>query len=100
MSDTNPMDLVIEDALNDSLDTSTVETSTDSPADTSVESTETATPEADSLFSSPDPPAEVDPLADAPQDEFEKKWGIPAKSVTGRENRLPHSRVKTMVTKA
>lgn len=36
----------------------------------------------------------------ATQDEFEKKYGFPAKGPDGRENRLPHSRVKTMVEKA
>src|SRR3990167_4953274 len=96
MSD-NPMDLVVEDALNDSL-----------TPDTAPEVSE---PASDTLFGdapvevAADPLAEavadpIDPLAEPVQDEFEKKWGIPSKSVTGRENRLPHSRVKTMVTKA
>ncbi len=36
-----------------------------------------------------------------PEDEFEKKFGFPKiNPVTGKENRLPHSRVKSMVMKA
>ena len=33
-------------------------------------------------------------------DEFEKKYGVPAQSVTGRENRIPYSRVKKITEKA
>lgn len=36
----------------------------------------------------------------APVDEFEKMFGIPAIGPHGRENRIPHSRVKSMVEKA
>lgn len=34
------------------------------------------------------------------QNEFEKKFGIPAQGASGRENRIPHSRVQKMVAKA
>src|SRR3990167_4522705 len=33
-------------------------------------------------------------------DDFDKKFGIAAKSVTGAENKIPYSRVKKIVTKA
>ena len=33
-------------------------------------------------------------------DAFSKKWGIPTTGVTGRENRIPYSRVKAIVAKA
>ena len=39
------------------------------------------------------------PPADS-EDDFEKKYDFPAKNSSGRENRMPHSRVKTMVQKA
>ena len=38
--------------------------------------------------------------ADSAQDDFEKKFGIPAQSSSGRENRIPYSRVKKIVEKA
>src|SRR3990167_6387410 len=96
MSEINPMEEVIEDAVNDSLDTTPVDTSTD-VVDTTSELS------ADSTDSTITDSTDVqDPLADpaAVQDDFEKEWGIPARSITGRENRVPHARVKTMVTKA
>lgn len=34
------------------------------------------------------------------EDEFAKKFGIPAKADSGRENRIPHSRVQKIVAKA
>ena len=93
----NPLDLVVEDAVNDSLSPETAPEASESTSNTlfgdaPVEAA--ADPLAD------DSAEPIDPLADPIQDDFEKKWGIPSKSVTGRENRLPHSRVKTMVTKA
>jgi hypothetical protein len=37
---------------------------------------------------------------DAVQDDFEKKFGIPAQSSSGRENRIPYSRVKKITERA
>lgn len=34
------------------------------------------------------------------QDEFEKKFGIPQQGASGRENRIPHSRVQKIVSRA
>lgn len=42
----------------------------------------------------------VKPEAPKPADDFEKKFGIPAQSATGRENRIPYSRVKKITEKA
>lgn len=97
MSDINSLDQVVEDAVNDSLnpEAAPVDTLSEVTDDTSLE----AAPE-DPLADPAQTTDPIDPLADPVQDEFEKRWGIPAKSITGRENRLPHSRVKTMVTKA
>lgn len=46
------------------------------------------------------PAARADKAAKAPEDEFTKKFGIPQHDVTGRENRIPHSRVQKIVAKA
>ena len=84
-----PIDLtaVVADATDDAAFDASIEPSLDPVTDT---------PAVDPLAA-----ADVtDPLAAPAVDEFEKEWGIPAKSVTGRENRVPHSRVKDMVTKA
>ena len=40
------------------------------------------------------------PTKAKPVDEFEKKFGVPALGPSGRENRIPHSRVTKMVAKA
>ena len=37
--------------------------------------------------------------AKAPADEFSKKFGIPAQSITGKENKIPYSRMKKIVEK-
>lgn len=86
---------VVADAVDDSVvDSTDVSTEVDtSSADLSA-SADAATSD---VTEATDPTA--DPAA-AAQDEFEKRWGIPARSVTGRENRIPHSRVKQMVSKA
>lgn len=88
------LESVIEDSLNDA-------TATDIP-DEPVESTDTETPVEDA------PAAEAEnqvaaPAADAPtegEDDFSKRFGVQANSVTGRENRIPYSRVKKIVAKA
>ncbi len=38
--------------------------------------------------------------AEPEMDEFQKRFGIPAMSASGRENRIPHSRVTKMIAKA
>lgn len=45
-------------------------------------------------------PAAKQAAKTAPKDDFEKKYGIPARSESGRENRIPHSRVTKIVAKA
>ena len=84
-----PIDLtnVVADATDDAAFDASIEPSLDPVTDA---------PAADPLVTAD----ATDPLAAPAVDEFEKEWGIPAKSVTGRENRVPHSRVKDMVTKA
>ena len=98
---TNPMDDVVADAVDDAAgNTSSVETSTDidtTAVDLSSDASSDVVADTGSSDQVPSPGADLNV---AVQDEFEKKWGIPAKSITGRENRLPHSRVKVMVTKA
>lgn len=65
-----------------------------SPSDPQV--TLTPTPE-------PDSPEVPSPASLAPKvepDEFEKKWGVTKESSSGRENRIPYSRVTKIVDKA
>lgn len=93
MSEMNTMDEVVADAVDDSVGDTTPDI--ESASDTSASDTQVASP------GSVEQAEVIDPALETPaQDDFEKRWGIPAQSVTGRENRVPHSRVKTMVTKA
>jgi hypothetical protein len=96
------MDLegTIEDAVNDSIaDTST---SVDSPAvaDNSPDVSTDDAPVADESSAVPSPASAADAAAEDIADEFAKKFGLQSQSVTGRENRIPYSRVKKIVTKA
>jgi hypothetical protein len=95
------LEQVIEDSVNDA-------TAPDSTPDTSVEETpsietESAerpegaeTPEAESTQA----PTPGSLQEEAVEDEFAKKFGLAANSITGRENRIPYSRVKKIVAKA
>lgn len=90
-----PVDLteVVADATDDALDTSAAVVPSDTEDVASIETaTEVSEPE---IVADP----AVDPLTTV-QDEFEKRWGIPAISPSGRPNRIPHPRVKQMVSKA
>ena len=95
------LESVVEDAISD----------VELPPDTLDAPTETDT--AEPIEASPDattddPSLETDELqvstpGTAPkpvQDEFEKKFGIPAQSSSGRENRIPYTRVKKITEKA
>jgi hypothetical protein len=88
---------VIEDAVNDSITPDTTTSDTDTTAveapDASAEDTTT------SDDSSQIPTPATSPEA-AEGDEFDKRFGLQSQSVTGRENRIPYSRVKKIVTKA
>lgn len=96
---------VIEDAVSDvemevgpDLDPDPAPDAPEPAQDAPVSTTEAApdtTPAHDSSVASP-----ASKQAPAPtQDEFEKKIGIAANSSSGRENRIPYSRVKQIVTK-
>jgi len=110
----DPMDLegVIEDSINDTLTPSETDTTPDSEpvysqttSDTDGDSRTKVEPEADA-----DTPAQessqvaapgatiTEPAQDA--DEFAKRFGLQSQSVTGRENRIPYSRVKKIVARA
>lgn len=98
--DNTPTDLetVIEDTLNDAEVTS-LDTSTEAPEDTTpeVESTESADPLPESTGTTV-----TDTDVEAAQevvDDFAKRYGLQEKSVTGRENRIPYSRVRKIVEK-
>ncbi len=106
------MEQVIEDSVNDAnLDDTDVDTGSDevtSPAAdaaaddaASVEAAgaEEATTEvvAPAVKDNVDKP--IEGAAKPAEDEFAKKFGISATGVTGRENRIPYSRVKKIVEK-
>lgn len=89
------LNTTIEDAVNDSLtpETADTDTSTNNDIDVapSLSDTDTGTD------------APIDPLTGdvAPaRDEFAERYGIQGQSFTGKENRIPYSRVKKIVAKA
>lgn len=97
MAEVNLNDVVADSVDDAAFDASVPDTTPDVTSDPAPDIVDPA------VEVSADPAADplADPLADpTQQDEFEKRWGIPARSVTGRENRIPHSRVKQMVSKA
>lgn len=48
----------------------------------------------------PSPAEQAEEATKAPQDDFDKKFGLSAQSSSGRENRIPYSRVKKITEKA
>lgn len=102
-----PLDLeqVIEDSVNDSLNTDAgpVEAETDTTADApdtteedALRGHEASPDQVSTPAAGTDEESKEEPSA---EDEFAKKFGIQANSVTGRENRIPYSRVKKIVEK-
>lgn len=100
------MNDVIEDAINDSVTLEATEEVTseevvvDTPTEEVVSADEsvvedTTNPE---QVASPGQKA-TDAVTKATEDDFAKKFGLQAQSVTGRENRIPYSRVKKIVEK-
>lgn len=95
-----PMDLeaVIEDSLNDATvtdDVTTTDTTVDTPVDTSVDEPVApiaVQPESDQVTA----PTKGDGNAD---DDFDKRFGLQSQSITGRENRIPYSRVRKIIEK-
>lgn len=90
---------VIEDSISDSelpVETDVVEETTEAvevAPDTPVEDAPVEDVPAIDKVTSP-------VTIDAQKDEFEKKFGIPGVSASGRENRIPYSRVKKISEKA
>lgn len=100
------LDSVIEDSISDSeLPAETPEdTSSD---DASSETSEVASPATDTAETPEETPEpgegetpEPGTTTPAPQDEFAKRFGIPELGASGRENRIPYSRVKKIAEKA
>lgn len=87
---------VVEDAVNDAVsDTGPVVDDASTVPDVSTDTGSVDTQVADPA-TSPDTQAQTQAVVD----EFSQKYGIPSQSVTGRENRIPYSRVKKIVEKA
>jgi hypothetical protein len=100
MADQFELEGVIEDAVNDATtpeQTEYTETTeaTDGVADTTVDTTAETTEEVSSQ--APAPGAVTQEEA---KDDFADRYGIQPNSVTGRENRIPYSRVKKIVERA
>lgn len=96
---------VIEDAVSDA--ELPVETEVEAPeveasSEEVSESSETVDTEVSEDFSEVEvgSPATRQQAVKPDQDEFEKKFGIPQQGASGRENRIPHSRVQKIVAKA
>ena len=102
------LEQVITDAVSDSelpTETSEVSDVVETSSEDVSEGTETAleaSPEGEEGVESPsiEVGSPATRQAKPEPDEFEKKYGVPAMGPSGRENRLPHSRVKQMVSKA
>lgn len=94
---------VVEDAVNDAVAEPTddgLDTSADSGVDISSESLDASTSDDQSSETAEvaSPAATAQKAAEA-GDDFSKKFGIASQSVTGRENRIPYTRVKKIVEK-
>jgi len=105
------MNQVIEDAVNDATVDDTVDETPEAASDSPDASVESEAPESSEPMTKEEreqaEAAKVAPIAkEVPEDaakeaedEFAKKFGLSSKSITGRENRLPYSRVKKIVQK-
>lgn len=76
------------------------------PPDASAEPLEASTEPSDPIVEDspsiavPTPAERAEEAAKTPQDDFDKKFGLSAQSSSGRENRIPYSRVKKITEKA
>ena len=100
MNSQSDYDEVVMDAVDDA---NAPDASADVSTDTSQEASETAGDTTETQTEAT--PGQADETAQegaqgSINDEFAKKWGIPTTGVTGRENRIPYSRVKKIVEKA
>lgn len=100
------LETVIADAVNDSIvpdapvETEVTETVVeDTPAieETPIESAQVSAPGTEAPVEEPVAEAAVDT---APKDDFERLAGMPAIGASGRENRIPYSRVQKITQKA
>lgn len=93
----------LEDVITDAVDDSQVpeEPSTPVEGDTPTEPVEVAPEPTEPAVEVVETKPEVEAPAELDKpDDFEKKFGIPANSPSGRENRIPYSRVKKITEKA
>lgn len=112
MSENLDLEQVITDSVNDAVsdvdyaddapidDTPAVEASSEpstAPTDASVEPTEATPQSSTQVVPTANQPAEQ---AAEPKDAFADLAGVPQMGVTGRENRIPYSRVKKITEKA
>lgn len=85
------LDQVIEDSVNDATTPEVVD---------DVETTDVTEPSVEETTVENQIAAPSDTTTTEAEDDFDKKFGLQQTSVTGRENRIPYSRVKKIVAKA
>lgn len=91
----------VEDATQPEETPETVEASPEVVDTEDVEQVAVKSPAAAHAEEQPEEAQEAAPEGtEAPQDDFDKKYGVSAQSLTGRENRIPYSRVKKITEKA
>lgn len=101
------LEQVIEDSVNDSLNSTDTDTTVDTEVDAHAEAASVDGAEEEALRGHDTSPDQIATPAgggekETPaqgEDDFAKKFGIQPNSVTGRENRIPYSRVKKIVEK-
>lgn len=92
------LDEVIEDSLNDAIEPEPTEDPVEESVDTEEPSTEPVAEDPAAAEPAEEPAAEEKPAKTA--EDFDKKYGLQAQGVGGKENRIPHSRVQQLVKKA
>jgi hypothetical protein len=91
------LETVIEDAINDATAEDVTDDAVDTPTDTPADESPADDQESSQAIETP---ANKQDEAAPGEDDFDKKFGINPSSITGRENRIPYSRVKKIVQKA
>jgi hypothetical protein len=97
LEDQNSLESIIEDSINDAtaepeiIDTPVDDTTTEAPIEPDTTSEVPAPGSAETKDDEGATPAD--------EDDFAKKFNLQAQSITGRENRIPYSRVKKIVEK-
>lgn len=93
------LNTIIEDSITDVELPNAPELELEAPVEAPEEPVE-ATADVDPIETTPVEPEAPTDLGKPVQDDFDKKYGLSAQSSSGRENRIPYSRVKKITEKA